>query len=80
MLACGHVGETICPAEAALLFAGPDAPRNLEERARRAARRLASQGRLEIIQGGRAVDPAVMRGPFRVRLPLGHRAVRFQAA
>lgn len=80
MLACGHVGATICPSEAALLFAGPDAPCDLEERTRRAARRLAAQGKLEITQEGRVVDPTLIRGPIRVRLPLGRRALRFQAA
>lgn len=62
-------GKTICPSEAARRVA-PDDWRPLMERARRAARRLVTQGRLEITQGGRVVDPSTARGPIRLRRPL----------
>lgn len=39
------------------------------ERARRAARRLVAEGRLEILQGSRVVDPSTAKGPIRLRLP-----------
>ena len=58
---------TICPSEAARLLE-PEEWRPLMERARRAARRLVGQGRLEILQGGRVVDPSTARGPIRLRL------------
>jgi hypothetical protein len=37
------------------------------ESARRAARRLVASGMVEIVQGGRRVDPAKARGPIRIR-------------
>jgi hypothetical protein len=58
---------TICPSEAARLVESEDW-RSLMERTRRAARRLVGQGRLEILQGGRVVDPSTARGPIRLRL------------
>ena len=39
----------------------------LYEPARRAARRLAHRGEVEIVQNGRAVDPGLVRGPFSIR-------------
>lgn len=59
-------GATICPSEAARAVR-PEGWRPLLERARRAARRLAHQGRLEITQRGRAVDPCAFKGPIRLR-------------
>lgn len=60
-------GATICPSEAARAVGGDDW-RPLMEPARRAARRLVAEGRVEITQRGRAVDPDTARGPVRLRL------------
>lgn len=38
------------------------------ERARRAARRLARRGMVDITQGGVTVEPDDFRGPIRLRL------------
>lgn len=59
-------GATICPSEAARRV-DAEGWRRLIEPARRAARRLVAAGRLEIVQGGRAVDPSTARGPIRLR-------------
>ena len=61
-------GATICPSEAARAV-DPDGWEALMEPARRAARRLVAAGRLEIVQGGRVVDPSTARGPIRLRRP-----------
>jgi hypothetical protein len=57
---------TICPSEAARRV-DPDGWRELMEPARRAARRMVAAGTLEIVQGGRVVDPSRARGPIRLR-------------
>jgi hypothetical protein len=57
---------TICPSEAARRVGGDDW-RPLMEPARRAARRLVAAGEVEIVQGGRVVDPSTAKGPIRVR-------------
>ena len=64
-----RAGATICPSEAARQVGGDDEDgwRALMEPARSAARRLVDQGRVEITQGGRVVDPSTARGPVRVR-------------
>jgi hypothetical protein len=59
-------GATLCPSEAAR-HVRPSDWRPLMERCRRAARRLVAQGRLQILQGGRVVDPSDARGPIRLR-------------
>jgi len=59
---------TICPSEAARRVS-PDDWRPLMEPVRRAARRLVADGRLEIVQGGRIVEPDHARGPIRLRRP-----------
>jgi hypothetical protein len=61
---------TICPSEAARMVAGDDEQewRSLMEPARSAARRLVAQQRVDIVQGGRRVDPSTARGPIRIRL------------
>jgi hypothetical protein len=59
-------GATLCPSEAAR-HVRPDAWRPLLEEARRAGRRLAARGAIEVTQGGRAVDPGTCRGPVRFR-------------
>lgn len=65
---------TICPSEAARAVAASDAGsgaeqewRALMEPARRAARRLVDGGEVEIVQGGKVVDPSTAKGPIRVR-------------
>lgn len=57
---------TICPSEAARAVR-PDDWRPLMEPARRAARRLVAAGEVEIVQGGRVVDPSAAKGPIRIR-------------
>jgi len=52
------------PVELGELAGARDEP----ERFRRAARRLAHQGRIELLQQGRVVDPAEIRGPVDARL------------
>jgi hypothetical protein len=37
------------------------------ERTRCAARRLVDQGKIEILQNGRIVDPSFAKGPIRLR-------------
>jgi hypothetical protein len=59
-------GATICPSEAARAVA-PDDWRELMEPARRAARRLVADGRVDITQGGRVVDGSTAKGPIRIR-------------
>ncbi|MCX6524840.1 MAG: DUF2256 and DUF3253 domain-containing protein [Actinobacteria bacterium] len=60
-------GSTICPSEAAKDVGGADW-RPLLEPTRCAARRLTSQGRAVIKQGGRVVDPSTAKGPIRIGL------------
>jgi hypothetical protein len=64
--------EVSAPAVAAREVGAPDgaddAWRDLMEPARRAARRLVATGEVEIMQGGRPVDPSTARGPIRIRL------------
>ncbi len=69
-------GASICPSEAARAIAQDDGWRALMEPARRAARRLAHQGTIEITQRGRVVDPCEFRGPIRLRLTSDRRTVR----
>lgn len=61
---------TICPSEAARLVGGPREHdwRELMEPARRAARRLADAGEVEITQAGHPVDASTAKGPVRIRL------------
>ncbi len=58
---------TICPSDAARQVGEPDTWRELMEPARMAARRLVAQGEVEIVQGGRVVDPSTAKGPIRIR-------------
>ena len=59
-------GGTICPSEAARRVR-PDDWRPLMEATRRAARRMAAEGHIEVMQGGRSVDPGAFRGAVRLR-------------
>lgn len=61
--------KSLCPSEVARHVA-PEDWRPLMEPVRRAARRLVAQGKLEICQGGRAVDPSTAKGPIRLRRPM----------
>ena len=67
LLAARAGGATVCPSEAARLV-GDTEWRGLMEPARCAARRLVATGRIEIVQGGRVVDPSTAKGPIRLRL------------
>ncbi len=68
LLAERDAGKTICPSEAARRVE-PDAWREQMEPARDAARRLAGAGRIDITQGGEAIDPeGPFHGPIRLRL------------
>ncbi|HJL43016.1 MAG TPA: DUF2256 and DUF3253 domain-containing protein [Myxococcales bacterium LLY-WYZ-16_1] len=59
-------GASICPSEAAKAVGQTDW-RELMEPARQAARRLVAEGKVEITQKGRVVDPSTARGPIRIR-------------
>lgn len=67
LLAARARTSTICPSEAARAVGSRDGWRDLMEPARRAARRLVAAGEVEILQGGRVVDPATATGPIRIR-------------
>jgi hypothetical protein len=62
----GARSGTICPSEAARAV-DPEGWRELMEPARMAARRLVGAGEVEIVQGGRVVDPSTAKGPIRIR-------------
>lgn len=61
---------TLCPSEATrVVFGAPkDWPADASERTRRAARRLAARGTLEVLQRGKVVDAASLCGPIRLRM------------
>ena len=61
------IESSICPSEVARVVA-PETWRDLMETTRRAASRLVAAGSVEIIQGGRVVDPSTARGPIRIRV------------
>lgn len=68
MLGERGAGKTLCPSELARrLEADESTWRALMEPIRMAARRLHHRGQLEIIQGGRLVDPDTARGAIRLR-------------
>lgn len=66
LLAVRAAGASICPSEAARAV-DAERWRDLMERSRSAPRRLTAQGRVEITQGGRAVDASAARGAIRIR-------------
>lgn len=73
---CARVpeGRTICPTDAAKAFADARGEDELGWRShlvevRRAAVRLALEGRLVITRKGRVVDPTDFRGVYRLGLP-----------
>jgi hypothetical protein len=54
---------------AAVVSAATGRPQSdLDEPARRAARRLVAQGDVVVVQGGKVVDPSTAKGPMQVRL------------
>lgn len=64
-------GKTICPSEAARALGGvhPDGWGPLMVPVRRAAVRLAEQGRIAIFRKGKPVDPNGFKGVYRLGLP-----------
>ena len=58
---------SICPSEAARQVGG-ESWQSLMESTRMAARRLVAQGKVQITQGGKVVDPSRAKGPIRIRL------------
>ena len=66
LLAQRAAKETISPSDAAHAVGG-DAWRELEEPARRAARRLVAAGAVDIVQGGRVVDASSAKGAMGIR-------------
>ncbi|MEO0958219.1 MAG: DUF3253 domain-containing protein [Pseudomonadota bacterium] len=60
-------GASICPSEAARRL-DPTHWRDEMARVRAVAARLVTEGRLEVTQKGTVVDPALARGPIRLRL------------
>lgn len=69
LLAARRPGATICPSDAARRVAGedPDAWRPRMAEARAAAARLVERGEVVVTQGGEPTDPALARGPIRIR-------------
>ncbi|MGN6742844.1 MAG: DUF3253 domain-containing protein [Amnibacterium sp.] len=65
LLASRAPSATICPSDVARATA--EDWRGLMEPVRRAARRLVASGEVDIVQGGRVVDPSTARGPIRIR-------------
>ena len=62
-------GRTICPSEVArALEADEDAWRRLMKPVRRAAIRLAEDGRIEILKKGKRIEPDNVRGVVRLRI------------
>jgi len=58
--------KTMCPSE--VLEGEEKQDKELMERVREAARRLVEKGKIEIVQGGKPVDPSAFKGPIRLRL------------
>jgi hypothetical protein len=59
-------GLTICPSE--LLPADQKTDKIMMEHVRRSARLLAAEGKIEMTQSGKIVDPHDFKGPIRLRL------------
>jgi hypothetical protein len=68
LLARRDRGRTICPSDAARALGGDGGFRPLMPLVRDAARGRAADGRIEVTQGGEAVDLDSARGPIRLRL------------
>lgn len=61
-------GKTICPSEAARAERGDDW-RSVMKPVRRAAQKLAREGRIAIYRKGKPVDPENFKGVIRLGLP-----------
>ncbi|MEM7603203.1 MAG: DUF3253 domain-containing protein [Verrucomicrobiota bacterium] len=68
LLAARAPGKTICPSEAARK-AFPNEWRDRMEATRQVAITLATAGKLEICQGGKAIKSQQFSGPVRLRKP-----------
>lgn len=71
ILHSGKAGTSICPSQAARKLAGDDDARvwrPLMEPTRRAARRLAHRRKIQIMQGGKEVNPSTFKGRIRLEL------------
>ena len=71
ILYSGKAGTSICPSQAARKLAGDDDERvwrPLMEPTRRAARRLAHRRKIQIMRGGKEVNPSTFKGPIRLKL------------
>ena len=66
LLAGRSSDATICPSEAARAVS-PEGWRALMEPARAAVRRLVAAGEVDVVQGGRVVDPSTAKGPIRIK-------------
>ncbi|MEM8749605.1 MAG: DUF3253 domain-containing protein [Pseudomonadota bacterium] len=66
----GH-GKSICPSEVARHLAGQDEKRwrLLMKPIRAEAVKLATEGAIEITRKGKPIDPAELRGVYRLRTP-----------
>ena len=62
-------GKSICPSEAARALFGDEKWREQMPLVREVANELCQDGQIEICQKGIAVDPAIAKGPIRLRLP-----------
>ncbi|WP_413319567.1 DUF3253 domain-containing protein [Agrococcus sp. 1P02AA] len=73
LLAARRDGATICPSDAARRVAGEDPAvwRPLMDDARAAAARLVARGEVVVTQRGEPTDPALARGPIRIRRTSG---------
>jgi hypothetical protein len=69
LLAARGTSRTACPSEVARSVGGDtdERWRPLMEPVREAVRSLAAQGRVEVLQRGRRIDPSTARGPIRIR-------------
>jgi hypothetical protein len=68
-LAADRGGGTICPTEAARAASGDSDWHHLLPAVRRAAVRLALEGRIVITRKGKPVDPTDFKGVYRLGLP-----------
>lgn len=60
--------KSICPSEAARLYAGEQRWRSVLGEVRKAAVRLALAGHIVITRKGKPVDPIAFRGVYRLRV------------
>ena len=58
--------KTICPSE--ILPEDQKSNKTTMEKVRISARHLVAEGKIQILQNGRAVDPSTAKGPIRLKL------------